>query len=259
MATEGGRGTPPPHRHHTAHATWQVRTPDLQSDVTAQLDALRECNQTLYAEPLRLRNLPAAEILAYFGRCWRGTWRDFVPNAMPYVCVRAWMAAGFRPHQFMLVRQHKLRAARSHQLLAALSNFTGLHYNQKVALAPCTPRARAHGTRMLHDATRMPHACHTHGHMRTCSDMWAAHTAVGGGRPGFGDARKAASDLRRRGRVREPARLRERMAHPLLQPARVRGRLRVADQSDMLLTPDRPAGAVQRGRQRVERPQALRL
>ena len=110
----------------------QVRSADLESDVRAQLKALRECNATLYTEPHRLRALPAGEVLTYFGRCWRGTWRDFVANAMPYVCVRAWMSVGFKPHQFMLVRQQKLRASRSEGLLSALSNFTGLTYNRKV-------------------------------------------------------------------------------------------------------------------------------
>ena len=109
-----------------------VRTSDLASDVRAQLKALRECNETLYARPQLLSSLPAPEVLTYFGRCWRGTWRDFVANAMPYVCLRAWMAAGFGPEQFMLVRQARLRKAKADALLAQLSNFTGLHYAKGV-------------------------------------------------------------------------------------------------------------------------------
>ena len=109
-----------------------VRTPDLESDVKAQLASLETCNRTLYAQPELLRNLPAEEALTYFGRCWRGVWRDFVANSMPYVCLRAWMATGFEAHQFMLVPQAQLRTARAAQLLPALSNFTGLHYNAEV-------------------------------------------------------------------------------------------------------------------------------
>ena len=109
-----------------------VRTSDLESDVTAQLKQLRECNETLYHSPYLLRDLPAHEVLTYFGRCWRGSWRHFVANAMPYVCVRAWMATGFQHHQFMLVRQGRLREATADKLLPALANFTGLHYNQPV-------------------------------------------------------------------------------------------------------------------------------
>ena len=97
-----------------------------------QLAALRRCNQTLYEQPRLLARLPPEEILTYFGLCWRGTWRDHVTNILPYVCVRSWLAAGFAPHQFMLVRQTKLRTARAKPLLAALANFTGLHYNRAV-------------------------------------------------------------------------------------------------------------------------------
>lgn len=71
-----------------------VRSSNLDADVRAQLNALRSCNATLYAEPALLRTLPAHETLAYFGRCWRGSWRDFVANSMPFTCVSAWIAAG---------------------------------------------------------------------------------------------------------------------------------------------------------------------
>jgi hypothetical protein len=109
-----------------------VRTADLESDVLAQLKALRECNETLYARPELLQSAGAAELLTYFGRCWRGHWREFVANSMPYVCLRAWMAAGFRSEQFMLVRQERLRTVRAPELLTAVSNFTGLTYNRQV-------------------------------------------------------------------------------------------------------------------------------
>ena len=109
-----------------------VRSSDLQSDVQSQLDQLKRCNKTLYDDPSLLPTLPPQEVLVYFGRCWRGTWRDFVPNAMPYVCVRSWMAAGFQPSQFMLVRQQTLRASKSDTLLSQISNFTGLTYNKEV-------------------------------------------------------------------------------------------------------------------------------
>ena len=56
----------------------QVRTDDLNADVAQQLAALRRCNASLYDEPRRVGNLPMAELLEYFGACWRGTWRDFV-------------------------------------------------------------------------------------------------------------------------------------------------------------------------------------
>ena len=109
-----------------------VRSASLNDDVRAQLHALDKCNSTLYRQPSLLRKLPADEILAYFGKCWRGTWRDHVTNILPYVCLSAWVAAGFQPHQFRVVRQEKMRSLRAPQLLTALSNFTGLTYNQEV-------------------------------------------------------------------------------------------------------------------------------
>lgn len=111
-----------------------VRTPNLESDVQAQLKALRLCNESLYMHPERLRTLRGEEMLNYFGRCWRGTWQNFVANSMPYVCLRSWIATGFRPQQFMLVQQAQLRKARAHVLLAVLANFTGLHYNEDVLM-----------------------------------------------------------------------------------------------------------------------------
>ena len=98
----------------------------------AQLDALQTCNRSLYDDPSRLGALPPAELLSYFASCWRGTWREFVPNALPYVCLRAWLAAGFRREQFLVVRSDVLRSVRASRLLAVLSNHTGLHYNTAV-------------------------------------------------------------------------------------------------------------------------------
>ena len=111
-----------------------VRTPNLESDVQAQLKALRLCNESLYEHPERLSTLRGEEMLNYFGRCWRGTWQNFVANSMPYVCLRSWIATGFRPQQFMLVPQAQLRKAHAHVLLPALANFTGLHYNEDVLM-----------------------------------------------------------------------------------------------------------------------------
>ena len=68
-----------------------VRSDNLSAEVVTQLAALRKCNRTLYEEPERLEGLPGDEVLAYFGKCWQGVWRAFVTNALPYVCLRAWL------------------------------------------------------------------------------------------------------------------------------------------------------------------------
>lgn len=91
----------------------RVRSANLEKDVTAQLDALQSCNRTLYQRPDLLATLAPAEMLTYFGKCWRGTWRDHVTNILPFVCVRAWLAAGFQASQFMIMRSEKLRGSRS--------------------------------------------------------------------------------------------------------------------------------------------------
>ncbi len=111
-----------------------VRTADLSSDVRTQLAGLKKCNATLYHQPQTLADLPAAELLHYFGSCWRGIWRDFVANSLPYVCIRAWLAAGFRKEQFLVVRSERLRTASALGLVAAVANFTGLHMNGAVLL-----------------------------------------------------------------------------------------------------------------------------
>ena len=107
-----------------------VRSANLEKDVTTQLSALKLCNGTLYDQPELLRKLPPDEMLAYFGKCWRGTWHDHVTNILPFVCVSSWLAAGFQPHQFMLVRQEKLKSLPATTLLPTIANFTGLHYNE---------------------------------------------------------------------------------------------------------------------------------
>ena len=78
--------------------------------------------------------LPGDEVLAYFGKCWQGVWRAFVTNAMPYVCLRAWLAAGFKREQFLLVPSSRLRSIRAPALVSKIAQFTGLHYNEAVLL-----------------------------------------------------------------------------------------------------------------------------
>ena len=68
------------------HVKGDVSMADLEADVSKQLRRLKECNTTLYEQPQLLHELPALEALSYFGKCWRGVWRDFVANSMPYVC-----------------------------------------------------------------------------------------------------------------------------------------------------------------------------
>ena len=111
-----------------------VRSDNLSAEVVTQLGALRKCNRTLYEEPERLEALPGDEVLAYFGKCWQGVWRAFVTNAMPYVCLRAWLAAGFKREQFLLVPSARLRSIRAPALVSKLAQFTGLHYNEAVLL-----------------------------------------------------------------------------------------------------------------------------
>ena len=63
-----------------------------------------------------------------------GVWRAFVTNAMPYVCLRAWLAAGFKREQFLLVPSARLRSIRAPALVSKIAQFTGLHYNEAVLL-----------------------------------------------------------------------------------------------------------------------------
>ena len=111
-----------------------VRSDNLSAEVVTQQAALRKCNRTLYEEPERLEALPGDEVLAYFGKCWQGVWRAFVTNAMPYVCLRAWLAAGFKREQFLLVPSARLRSIRAPALVSKIAQFTGLHYNEAVLL-----------------------------------------------------------------------------------------------------------------------------
>ena len=109
---------------------WQL--PHLQRRQLDRLSELRQCNATLFAEPELLATLPPDELLVYFGKCWVGTWRSFLTNALPYVCVRAWLAAGFKPHQLLLLRSEQLRTATADEFLTLVANHTGLHYNRAV-------------------------------------------------------------------------------------------------------------------------------
>lgn len=113
------------------HLRW-VRSDNLSDDISRQLTALKKCNRTLYHSPHLVGTLPSEELLHYFGSCWRGTWRDFVTNSMVYVCVKSWLASGFKPSQFMVMRSEVLRNMPAKQLLGTVSNFTGLHYNKEV-------------------------------------------------------------------------------------------------------------------------------
>ena len=109
-----------------------VRSANLTQDVVQQLDRLSKCNRSLYDEPARLASLPGEEVLQYFGRCWNGVWRSFVTNAMPFVCARSWVAAGFQPSQFAVLHQARLRKMTAPELLSGLEAATGLHYNKAV-------------------------------------------------------------------------------------------------------------------------------
>ena len=69
-------------------------------------------------------------MLRYFESCWGdGVWRNFVTNSLHYVCLRAWIAAGFSREQLLLLSSEKLRTLQAHELVDALANFTGLHHN----------------------------------------------------------------------------------------------------------------------------------
>lgn len=115
----------PPLHGHTGCPTLRTHTLELNWSQLAHAG-------TLYDSPRLLARLPAAEVLAYFGKCWRGgSWRELVTNAMPHVCVRAWLAAGFRKEQFLLVPSARLRTVEAGALVSALANFTGLHLNQE--------------------------------------------------------------------------------------------------------------------------------
>ena len=101
--------------------------------VRKQLDALRQCNSTLYRTPALLEDLRAPELLAYFNKCWRGSWDRPLDYALPYVCLRAWLAAGFARKQFLLVHSANLRRMRATPFLRAIANFTGLFYNHRAS------------------------------------------------------------------------------------------------------------------------------
>ena len=61
-----------------------------------------------------------------------GVWRTFVTNALPFVCARSWIAAGFMPSQFAVLHQAHMRKMTAHKLLSGLEAATGLHYNKAV-------------------------------------------------------------------------------------------------------------------------------
>lgn len=107
-----------------------VRSENLSLDVRHQMSELRQCNETLYSSPHLLREIPDTEVLSYFGSCWKGVWHSYLTNALTYVCARSWIATGFRPSQFMLVRSADLKKQSARTLLPKISNFTGLHYNE---------------------------------------------------------------------------------------------------------------------------------
>ena len=109
-----------------------VRSDNLTLEVVQQLDRLSKCNRSLYDHPKRLASLPGEEVLQYFGRCWNGVWRTFVTNALPFVCARSWIAAGFKPSQFAVLHQARMRKMTAPELLSGLEAATGLHYNKAV-------------------------------------------------------------------------------------------------------------------------------
>lgn len=107
-----------------------VRSANLSSDVMPQLRRLRRCNPRLYDSPELLGSLSDEQVLRYFESCWGdGVWRNFVTNSLHYVCLRAWIAAGFSREQLLLLSSEKLRTLQAHELVDALANFTGLHHN----------------------------------------------------------------------------------------------------------------------------------
>ena len=161
-------------------------------------------------------------------------------NILPGVCLRAWLAAGvrislpshrlmmcmhligicmrsccagFRPSQFLLVRQERLRSARAPALLAGLSNFTGLHYNSPV-LHDKDEELRMHCEAPdLHaesDAGATPAAAVAKAGQAVATKAGGASSSPGGGASGGGGrAPRSGSGggrgARRRARQREAA------------------------------------------------------
>eukprot|EP00967_Tisochrysis_lutea_P139905 scaffold254767_cov33-Tisochrysis_lutea.AAC.4 len=47
-----------------------------------------------------------------------GVWKRFVTNSLHYVCLRAWLAAGFDRSQFLVIRSEQLRVMTADELVS---------------------------------------------------------------------------------------------------------------------------------------------
>ena len=110
-----------------------VKSNSLSEEVEKQLRELRKCNATLYDDPMLLGRIHDSEIIQYFNSCWDSRWSQFLKGSLPpFVCLRSWLARGFKLEQFMLVPQERLRKMKTYELLPQIANFTGLHYAPEI-------------------------------------------------------------------------------------------------------------------------------
>ena len=114
-----------------------------------KLNALRECNATLFQNASLLRTLPTHELTGYLRKCFdRGKAMMYPHTSMYAVCLEH--AFRFFPkNQFLFLRYEDLMKMSAEAIVRLVGHFSGLHLDaelvaQAVEGGKCQPSHREH-------------------------------------------------------------------------------------------------------------------
>jgi hypothetical protein len=117
---------------------WDKSNLTFAQSLNAQIELLRQCNETLFERPDRLRTLPQDELLAYLSKCFPSKAMEYVGNSLYAPCLLA-MSRMLPRSQRLYLRYEDLVRMQPRTILSTLSNFTGLTYDGHSTVESCEP------------------------------------------------------------------------------------------------------------------------
>lgn len=126
---------------------WEKIT-HFHSSLTVRVKQFRDCNQTLFANPRLLKDLPTAELATYLKRCWvSGATMMYPQGSMYSVCLLHALRL-FPREQFLFLRYEDANRMPRPKLLELLGSFSGLSVGPSVLerSTKCSPSSKRRST-----------------------------------------------------------------------------------------------------------------
>ncbi len=121
-----------------------------------KLRALRGCNRTLFDDPGAIARLSTRELRAYLGRCFRKGAAMMYPHTSMYSVCIAYALRIFKREQFLFLRYEDLMRMDGEAITRLVGRFTGLHVDDKLDVAGCSPRAGKSARRPMSFSEQSP-------------------------------------------------------------------------------------------------------